>query len=226
MQLHEELLSLRKKENELGTQILEKLQEMEDSRQYIGLGYSSLFDYLVRGLSYSESAAYQKQSCLRLTKELPEIKLKIESGVLTTTGLSMAFKSLKTKTLHEKRILLNKIENRTSREIKQILIQEEIAPPIRIQKTEYQDRVILRLELTKEQNQKLEKLKAYKSHRGNLAMLLEDMLDRELKGYENQSYRPSRSKNPRFITATMRNVSTIISRQLGEDFLPGGLRDK
>lgn len=205
MKLHEELLVLRRKEKQIGAEILEKLQLMENGRKYLQLGYSSLFDYLVRGLGYSESAAYQKQSCLRLTKEIPEIKEKMDSGALTASGLSMAFKTLKKKTTEEKRVLLKKMENRPAKEIKMILIEEEAAPSIKIQKTEYSDKVILRLELSKEQNAKLERLKALESHRGGLESLLERLIDKGLKKYENTKYKPTSSSNPRTISKPLRN---------------------
>jgi hypothetical protein len=57
MQIHNELLELRNKEKQITSKISEKLQLMEDSRSYLKIGYNSLFDYLVRGLSYSEATA-------------------------------------------------------------------------------------------------------------------------------------------------------------------------
>lgn len=205
MQLHNQLLVLRKKEKQLSHEIIEKLQLMENGRKYLKLGHSSLFDYLVRGLQYSESDAYRKQSCVRLTREIPEIKTKIETGALTASGLSMAYKSLKGKTTAQKKELLKKLENRPTREIKKILIQESPSPEIKIQKTDYHNKVILRLELSPEQNQKLERLKALKAHRFNLEGLLEGLIDKELKAYENTKHKTSRSQNPRFISKTLRN---------------------
>lgn len=207
MQLHNDLLILRKRERQIGSEILSKLQLMEDGRRYLPLGYSNLFDYLVRGLGYSESSAYQKQSCLRLTIELPEIKQKLGSGALSTSGLSMAFKTFKNKSTNEKRALLKKIENQSSRTIKKILLEEgdEMAPPIQIKKTEYSDKVVLRLEISKEMNQKVERLKALKSHSGNLEQFFENLIDQELKKYSGTNFQPSRSQNPRQISQTLRN---------------------
>lgn len=65
MHLQNQLLELRKREKQIGSKILEKLQLMEKGRKYISLGYSSLFDYLVRGLGYSESTDHQKQRAYR-----------------------------------------------------------------------------------------------------------------------------------------------------------------
>ena len=51
------------------------------------MGYSSLFNYLVRGLKYSETTAYQRQTCVRLTVEVPEIKEKIDEGSRRPLGI-------------------------------------------------------------------------------------------------------------------------------------------
>ena len=214
MKIHNELLELRQKEKRITSEILNKLQEMEDSRQYLAMGYNSLFDYLVRGLNYSEATAYQRQACVRLAKEVPEIKQKIDQGSLTLSAVTTAFKHLRKKPVAERRKVLKIMENKSSREIKKMFL--EPTPTIKIKKTEYVDKVHLRLELTHEQNQKLEKLKALKSHKHNVESLLMELIEKELKSYENVQRKPSKSregkefgapksKNPRQISKRLRN---------------------
>ena len=203
MKIHNELLKLRQKEKEITSEILEKLQIIENNRGYLSLGYSSLFDYLNRGLGYSKSRAYERQSCLRLSRELPEIKEKIDQGKLSYSTVTMAYKSIKNKSTFEKRQVLKCLENKSTREVKKLLL--EPAKPIQIKKTEYQDKVVLRLELSHEQNKKIEKLKALKSHSGGFEVLLEKLLDQELQKFENTGFKPSLSKNARFIAKTLRN---------------------
>lgn len=176
---------------------------MENDRAYLKLGYSSLFDYLVKGLGYSSSRAYERQSCLRLTKEIPELKEKIEEGKLSYSTLTTAFKVLKKKSTPEKRQVLQALENKSARQVKELLA--EPAPPIQIKKTNYQDKVILRLELSHQVNQKLERLKALKSHHGGFEKLLEGLIDKELKEFQSTSFKPSKSQNPRFVSKTLRN---------------------
>jgi len=203
MKLHNELLELRKKENQISAEILEKLQQMENSRSYLDLGYSSLFDYLVRGLNYSQSRAYERQSCLRLTKEIPELKEKIDQGKLSYTTLSVAFKTLKKKPTIEKKQILKSLENKSTREVKKLLA--EPAKPIQIKRTVYQEKVHLRLELSHELNEKLERLKALKSHQGDLEMLFEKLIDQELKKYKSTDFKKTQSKNPRFTSRRLKN---------------------
>ena len=214
MKIHNELLELRQKERRITSDILNKLQQMEDGRGYLDMGYSSLFDYLVRGLNYSEATAYQRQACVRLAKEVPEIKQKIDQGSLTLSAVTTAFKHLRKRPLAEKRKVLKSLENKSSREVKAMFLEPH--SPIKIKKIEYVDKVHLRLELTHEQNQKLEKLKTLKSHKHNAESLLMDLIEKELKSYENTQTKSSKSnkntelgapksKNPRQISKRLRN---------------------
>ncbi len=202
-QLHNELLKLRKQEKHISAQILEKLQLIEDKRSYLPMGYSSLFDYLTRGLDYSSSRAYERQSCLKLTRELPELKEKIDQGQLSYSTITKAFKTLNKKTTEEKRKVLKSLENKSAREVK-ILLTEPMKP-IQIKRTTYQEKVVLRLELSHNFNEKLDRLKALKSHQGDLEILLEKLVDQELKKYESTNFVKSKSKNPRVVSRCLEN---------------------
>ena len=214
MKIHFELLELRQKEKRITSEILNKLQEMENSRQYLKMGHPSLFDYLVRGLGYSEATAYQRQACVRLAEEVPEIKQTIDQGSLTLSAVTTAFKHLRKKSVAEKRKVLKSMENKSSREVKAMFL--EPTPTLKIKKTEYVDKVHLRLELSHEQNRKLEQLKALKSHKHNIESLLMDLIEKDLKSYENAQGKSSKttdskelglikSKNPRQISKRLRN---------------------
>jgi hypothetical protein len=200
MQIHKDLLELRQKEKRITSEILEKLQLMENCKDYLKMGHSSLFDYLVRGLSYSEATAYQRMACVRLAREVPEIKEKIDRGVLSLSAVTAAYKHIRKQPFEEKRKALKKIENKSTREVKKLFA--EPLQPIKIKKSEYQDKVYLRLELTHEQNRKLERLQALKSHKHSLESLLEDLIDQELKTFANIQFKATKSKNPRQVSNT------------------------
>jgi uncharacterized protein YoaH (UPF0181 family) len=203
MKIHEELLILRQKEKRITSEILDKLQKMENCKGYLPMGYASLFDYLVRGLNYSEATAYQRQACIRLAKDIPEIKAKLDQGKLSLSAITAVYKHIRKKPTQEKRLVLNTIENKSAREIKKIF--SEPMKPIKIKKTEYQDKVYLRLELTHEQNQKLERLKTLKAHKHNTESLLESLIVKELKTFEKTDFKVTKSKNPRQISQKLRN---------------------
>ena len=217
MNIHFELLELRQKEKRITSEILNKLQEMENCRQYLKMGHPSLFDYLVRGLGYSEATAYQRQACVRLAKEVPEIKQKIDQGSLTLSAVTTAFKHLRKKPVAEKRKVLKSMENKSSREVKAMFL--EPTPTLKIKKTEYVDKVHLRLELTHEQNQKLEKLKALKSHKHNVESLLVDLIEKELKSYENVQRKSSNSSESKEFGAPKSRNTRQISKRLRNNVL-------
>lgn len=203
MQIHMELLELRKKEKRITSEILSKLQTMEDSKDYLKMGHSSLFDYLVRGLQYSEATAYQRQACVRLTRDMPEIKGKIDRGILSVSAVTTVYKHLRQKSTMEKRRALKRIENKSTREVKRMFF--EPMKPLQVKKIEYRDKVYLRLELSHEQNEKLQRLKALKSHTHDVESLFTDLIEKELKNYECIDFRKTRSSNPRQIPTRLRN---------------------
>ncbi len=203
MSIHQRLLKLRQQEKQITSEILEVLQLMEDKRGYLKVGYSSLYDYLVRGLGYSESTAYQRQSCLRLCRDIPEIKQKIDDGVLSFSAITMVYKTAKNKSLEEKKKLIASIENKSSREVKEMFM--EPAREIKVKKQVYQDKVHIRLELSHDQYDKLQRLKSLKSHKHDFESLFEALIDKELKQFESTSFKGSKSTNDRYIPRRLRN---------------------
>ena len=79
-----------KEERELSTLILHHLMEVERRRLYAARGFSSLFEYCVKSLGYSESAAQRRISGMRLIREIPEVETKIKEGKLSLSVISQA----------------------------------------------------------------------------------------------------------------------------------------
>ncbi len=203
MSTHAQILDLRLQEKKITSQILEALQVFEEGREYLDLGFSSLFDYLVRALGYSESTAYQRQACIRLTRQLPEVKAQIDSGALSAASVSAAYKHIKKEKPSKQRKILKRIEGKSSREVQKMLAQPQ---PVKLRETEYQDRTVLRLELSPAQAKKWQKLKALKSHLGSAELLFEALLDKFLREFAGESMQSSRSKNSRYVGRRLRNA--------------------
>ncbi|MBI4612845.1 MAG: hypothetical protein HY720_04470 [Planctomycetes bacterium] len=64
-QLIERARHLARAEWEVQHELLFHLIEIEKRRIHLGPGYSSIFDYLVRGLGYSESSAHRRLATSR-----------------------------------------------------------------------------------------------------------------------------------------------------------------
>lgn len=83
-------LDLVKRERELAAQILWHLREIEARKLFASLGYSSLFEYAVKELRYSDGAAMRRINAMRLLREIPEVEDALKNGSLTISHLSSA----------------------------------------------------------------------------------------------------------------------------------------
>lgn len=207
--LHEKLLKLVHLERRITSQIIDLLQEIENSKAYLEWGYSNLFEYLVKGLGYSESLAYQRKAALKICQVLPEIKEKLENGSLSLTTLARASRVLYTKTLDEKVSLLSELENKSTREADKILARlapEEPKLHASTKRRVSEKSVRLTMDFSEEEFQKLERLKALKSHQvKDMKELINLLVDHELEKYNRTSKISSRSTNPRQIKISIRN---------------------
>jgi hypothetical protein len=129
--LDQATLTLVRTEREILSQILQHLLEVERRRLFCKFQMSSLFDYAIKRLGYSEDQAARRISAMRLLKDLPSIETKIESGELTLTHLAKAqtlFRQEKRaerpRSDKQKLALLEKLENTSKREAEQILETE------------------------------------------------------------------------------------------------------
>ena len=104
--------NLVQKERQINIQVLQHLQEIEKRKLYLNRSFSSLFEYAVKELGYSESSAYRRIKAMNLCKELPETKTQISTGKLnlcTASKLQTVFekqeKQIKNKVREQQRIV-------------------------------------------------------------------------------------------------------------------------
>ncbi len=131
---NENLLSsircLVQKERELTLEVLHHLREVERRSLYATLSYSSLYEYAIKELKYSEAAAHRRISSMRLLREMPELEEKIESGKLSLSAISQAqsfFRQEKC-VLAEKKEILKCIEEKSAREVERELVSRSSEP--------------------------------------------------------------------------------------------------
>ena len=87
-QLLLETKNLVQKERQINIQVIQHLQEIESRKLYLKRSFSSLFEYAVKELGYSESSAYRRIKAMKLCKELPETKQKMAKGELNLCTVS------------------------------------------------------------------------------------------------------------------------------------------
>lgn len=130
-----ELLSRAKftvqRERDVTIEVVHILREIERRKLFSDLGYSSLFDYAMGELRYSKSSAYRRIELMRLTKEIPEVEAKVQSGSLILSNVCQAtnlFREIKRNEPQQavspafKREILEKLENKSAREGEKILL--------------------------------------------------------------------------------------------------------
>ena len=114
--LNLELLSA--KENKTTVELLLHLSEVEERKLFLPAGYSSLFDYCVRRLRYSEPAAVRRISSARAVGKFPALKQKLLLRELSLTTLSLVSKVL---TPENWEGVIFAIQGKSRREVEEII---------------------------------------------------------------------------------------------------------
>lgn len=70
--LHDETLALFKEERRLTGLIIENLQKIADTKLYLEMGYSSMFQYCTQALGYSEASAYRRLEAIKVARVIPK----------------------------------------------------------------------------------------------------------------------------------------------------------
>ena len=97
--------------------LIEHLREIDDRLLYLELGFGNLFELAVKELGLSEGSAHRRISAMRLARDIPEVKEKLESGKITLSNaaqVQVALNSVKKKklTVSEKTDLIESCENK------------------------------------------------------------------------------------------------------------------
>lgn len=189
--LLEKIKSLVKLEQRTTAEILKSLCQVEKDKLYIDLGYSSLFRYLCEELGHSEGEATRRINACRMMKEFPQIQEKVQNGELNLTNLSRAAQTFKQCNLNtvEKSKVLEKIENKSTREVDQILfsLTDTKVEVKEKQRRVSKDQVAVSLVLNDEEIAQIEKLKGRMNRAKNLTTkeLIMNLVAKELKKSEN-----------------------------------------
>jgi hypothetical protein len=105
--------------------VLKNLREIERRRLYAEEGYSSLWEFTTRYLSYSEGAAHRRIAAMRLIKSLPEVEGKIGRGELSLT-VAARVQDFVTREKAEPAMVLKAVEGKSLRAVE--LALAELAP--------------------------------------------------------------------------------------------------
>jgi hypothetical protein len=229
--LIEKTKALAARERELGVQVIHHLREIEARQLFIPAGFSSLFDFTVKILGYTEGAADRRIKAMRLLSALPKTEsLKIEAslsaGELSLSNLSALQRFFVTEkkdrqrsySVPERLALIEELKRKSAREAERVLVKH--SPESARTKLHFTADEVL--------TKKLERLKELLSHQlptQDMNALLNKLADMALKTLEKESTpasectgaasaqpnalateqpKPNRSTNPRYIPAKLK----------------------
>ncbi len=119
------------REREVTLQVLHHLREVERRYLFAALTYSSLFEYCVKELGYSNGSAQRRIASMRLFKELPEIEERISDGSLNLSLVSRAqtfFNQEKIKSVEIKKEVLGVLVGKSDLEAERTLASRATTP--------------------------------------------------------------------------------------------------
>jgi hypothetical protein len=126
------LKELVKRDCGLEAELISHLGEVEARHLYLEQGCSSMFDYCVRELCFSECVAYKRIGVARAARKFPDVGLAISRGEIHLSGASLIAPHLSEESVGS---WLKTAHHKTTREIKQVIAdrfpREEVRSSIR-----------------------------------------------------------------------------------------------
>lgn len=182
-------------ERRAGVALLIYLREIE-RRRLFALNHSSLHEYVVRELGYSDGAAHRRISAMRLMSTIPEVEDQLRSGALTLSTASQVQNFLRAEkkltgnaaSTAEMRQIVAQVEGKSTRETEALLAARapEVAQHLASRKLE-RPRVVgtdhsvqVTLTLSRDLQLKLQRLRDRTAHRDpnpSLAQQIEWLAD-------------------------------------------------
>jgi 5-methylcytosine-specific restriction endonuclease McrA len=116
-------------------ELLDYLAEVDKRKAFAIEAYSSLFDYVVRGLGYSEAQAAERVNAVRLMRTVVPVKAHLRSGALNLTSAAKLHRHFQAEkklaedlSQEEKLELIERCLHQPKREIERILLEVASEP--------------------------------------------------------------------------------------------------
>lgn len=79
--LHSQTLEAAKEYKSCEARLLRLLQEVDESKLFLKMGFGSLFVYITEGLALSEAVAFNLSTVARKSREIPALQVAVEAGL-------------------------------------------------------------------------------------------------------------------------------------------------
>ncbi len=213
--LQVEIIKCSELEKKYTLKLLELLDEIDRRGLHLKWAYSSLFDYLVRGLKYSETEATYRVNAVRLIRDIPQARIKLEKrdlSLTTASKIQQFFKTMKKikqpLKSAEKLKFIEAATNKSKRDVEKMIAKE-----LPIQHSRDCERRISE-ELSEIKfvvdNETLELIEKYKQFKGNQQMgqIFKTLLQKKIQSEEKKRFAEVKEtkQNPekRFPTSTVK----------------------
>jgi 5-methylcytosine-specific restriction endonuclease McrA len=175
MQIVEKLKALVASERKITAQIIEHIQEIDQKKIYLQMGFSNLYAFLTDYIGYTPAAAQRRIEAARLLTFVPEVKEDLKTGSINLSQVSMVAQSIRQKQKEaphvkfnneDKKLLLDSVKGLTL-ETSQKVISQRLDLEVKAfekQKIQSDESIRIELTLTKEQGEMLKKVKSLMSH--------------------------------------------------------------
>lgn len=186
-----------KEERKFTHQILLHLREIDDRKLYADLKYSSLYDYTMKELGYSEDESFRRISAMRFLKRNPTIAPKVERGeiALSTLNLLDKFQKSDTKSRSIEEVAKS-VAGKSKREAEVMLFKDQISAPDKVKECH-------KVKIKDSTYQKIVKLSAMSGE--SLDDLLDRLADKELgKHIAKKETKNATDKKSRYIPIAIR----------------------
>lgn len=119
MEIIARLEALRVREHTATVEIIEGLVELKNSQEYLALGYSSIWDFLVQRLHYSNAAASRRYKAMKCAERFPRVLVMLREHRTSLSALAQAESTLQRAENPEQ--LLAEIDGQPAREVERAL---------------------------------------------------------------------------------------------------------
>jgi 5-methylcytosine-specific restriction endonuclease McrA len=179
--LHQDFIKLAQSEREILSQVLLHIREVDRRKLFAALGFASLFDYLTRGLKYSEGSA-QRTSAARLSSTVPMVIELIETGDLTLAQTSLIQTQAKAESPQMKEKMIAEIKGKNIRESEKIIQSQTQTEKLPTKRK-------IQLEVDQELLDLLEELQHLKATQCDKISLLKDACRQEIERLKKMKFK-------------------------------------
>jgi len=181
LRLHERAVSVARKYKTEETELLDIFQELDRTRAFLDLGYSSLYQYALKALELSEGTVSNLIVVARKSKALPELKAAVARGEMT---LSNARRIAPVLNLENKSEWIEKAKGLPQKKLEQELARAYPKETAREQiKYTSRDRVDLQINISSAVIELARRVQNLLSQKTSRAVKLEEALETVLKEY-------------------------------------------